>query len=64
MHAFPPRRGGGGVLSLEKGIPTLARLPESCGCHEPTLLKGRGYPVIINAYKELSNLFISGFYIR
>ena len=48
---------GKGVLSLER-VPTVDRLPWSCGCREQKLLKRRGYPVIVNVLRELSNLFI------
>ena len=61
--ACPSPWEGGGVLRLEK-VPTAARLPQSCGCCEQTLIKRRGCPVVINAHRELSNMFMLGFYIE
>ena len=41
----------------------MDQMPQSCGCGEQTILKKGGCPVIINDYRELSNMFILGFYI-
>ena len=40
----------------------MDRVPWSCGCREQTMLKKGGCPVIMDDYKELSNMFILGFY--
>ena len=42
----------------------MSRVPRVCGCREQTMLKKGGCPVIIDGYRELSNMFILGFYIR
>ena len=41
-----------------KGLLTVVRIPKSCGCHELIMLNKGDCPVIINARRELSNLFI------
>ena len=56
-------RGGGGTRS-GKRVPTVDPMPRSCGCREQTMLKKGGCPVIIDDYRELSSMFILGFYIR
>ena len=40
----------------------MDQVPRSCGCREQTMLKKGSCPVILDAYKELSNMFILGFY--
>ena len=42
----------------------MDRVPRSCGCREQTMLKKGGCPVIIYDYRELSSMFILGFYIK
>ena len=59
-----PAGGGGGGYSVWKRVPTVDRVLLSCGCREQTMLKKGGCPVIIDDYRELSNRFILGFYIK
>ena len=47
-----------------KRVPTVDRVLRSCGCCKQTMLKKGGCPVIIDDYRELSNMFILGFYIK
>ena len=54
----------GGGYSVWKRVPTVDRVPRSCGCRGQTMQKKGGCPVIIDGYRELSNMFILGFYIR
>ena len=42
----------------------MDRVLQSCGCPEKTMLKKGGCPVVIDDYRELSNMFILGFYIK
>ena len=42
----------------------MDRVPRSCGCREQTMLKKGGCPIIIDYYRELSNVFILRFYIK
>ena len=42
----------------------MDQVPQSCGCHELTILKKGDCPVIIDDYRELSNMSILGFYIK
>ena len=53
-----------GGYSVWKRVPTVDRMSRSCGCLEQTMLKKGGCPVIISDYRELSNMFILGFYIK
>ena len=56
--------GGGGGYSVWKRVPTVDQVLRSCGCCEQTMLKKGGGPVIKDDYRELSNMFILGFYIK
>ena len=42
----------------------MDRVLQRCGCREQTMLKKGGCPVIIDDYRELSSMFILGFYIK
>ena len=42
----------------------MDRMLRSSGCRGQTMLKRRGCPVIVNDYRELSNMFITGFPIK
>ena len=42
----------------------MDRVPRSCGCREQIMLKKGGCPVIMNDYRELSNMFVLGFSIK
>ena len=56
-------RGWGGVLGLEKGTDCGPSAAELWLSRANNAKKG-GRPVIIDGYRELSNMFILGFYIR
>ena len=55
--------GGGGVLGLEKGTDCGPSAAELWLSRANNAKKG-GCPVIIDDYRELSNMFILGFYIN